>query len=111
METGLRNSFWASPDTPSRAPDVQVSSPLPSLCLAGLEAPYAVLLETHSLTTSHPRTRVLHKQGPKLHLNLVTFSFFFFLKEQNTILVTVLRGGKVLFVLMIHFGGFGMMLY
>ena len=77
METGLRNSFWATPDPLSRAPDVQVSSPLPSLCLAQLEAPYAVLLETHSLTTSHPRTHVLHKQGPKLCLNLVTFSFFF----------------------------------
>lgn len=110
METGLRNSFWAMPDPLSRAPDVQVSSPLPSLCLAQLEAPYAVLLETHSLTTSHPRTHVLHKQGPKLCLNLVTFSFFS-LKGQNTILVTVLWGEKVLFVLMIHFGGFWMMLY
>lgn len=105
----MHNSFRSSLDSQSRAPDVQVSPPLASLCLAQLQASYTVLLRTRNLTTSCPQTRVLHQQGLKPCLiNLVTF---FFLKGQNTILVTVLLGEKVLFILMIHFGGFWMMLY
>ena len=71
----MHNSFRASLDSQSRAPDVQVSPPLASLCLAQLQASYTVLLRTRNLTTSCPQTRVLHKQGLKPRLNLVTFFF------------------------------------
>lgn len=104
------HKFQEAAGPPVLNPDFGTPS-LARVCLAQLQASYTVSLGP----AVEPFRAHGHVDYTSRALGLFLtseFFFLFFLKRQGIILVTVLWGGKkILFILMIHFGGFWIMLY